>query len=294
MMNREEGKGPSEPKPRYVWDPKKLAWVETTETEIQEAAAESAAIEPETAEVTEESRVKARAEEVVEEAEVEAKAEEDTGVAVAESAAVESVAVQAAGPQYKGAGIRLAALLIDLVVFLVISIIVGQVSGASGLINSTSGQTVARVVTWQQWMYIGIITTYFVGFWAWRGQTPGKMLTGLKVVKTNGRPIGVGRAVLRYVVFFLYLMLWGFTGTLAFLFAIIFGVLIIIPFNKKKRTIHDFIAGTVVVGSRAPAPQPVEAEASGVSETAEVASASELSDPSGASESEADKTEQEK
>jgi uncharacterized RDD family membrane protein YckC len=290
MMNREEEKGQSEPKPRYIWDPKKLAWVETTETEIHEAAAERAAVEPETEEVTEESRAKAGAEEVVEEA----KAEEYTGVAVAESAAVESVAVQAAGPQYKGAGIRLVALIIDLVVFLVISIIVGQVSGASGLINSTTGQTVARVVTWQQWMYIGIITTYFVGFWAWRGQTPGKMLTGLKVVKTNGRPIGVGRAVLRYVVFFLYLMLWGFTGTLAFLFAIIFGVLIIIPFNKKKRTIHDFIAGTVVVGSRAPAPQPVEVEASDVSETAEVASASELSDPSGASESEADKTEQEK
>jgi len=50
-MNQEEKKGSSEPKPRYVWDPKKLAWVETTEPEIQEPATERAAVEPKPEEV---------------------------------------------------------------------------------------------------------------------------------------------------------------------------------------------------------------------------------------------------
>jgi hypothetical protein len=37
-MDRNEEKGSPEVKPRYVWDPKKLAWVETTEAETTEEA----------------------------------------------------------------------------------------------------------------------------------------------------------------------------------------------------------------------------------------------------------------
>ena len=44
----------------------------------------------------------------------------------------------------------------------------------------------------------GISIVYCVGFWVWRGQTPGKMLFGLKVVAADGRPISLGRAILRY------------------------------------------------------------------------------------------------
>lgn len=284
-MSGEEEKNPSESGPRYVWDPKKLTWVETTEAEVRETTAEEAAVAPETREVVEEGFAKAGAEEVAEEVKLEARVEADAREVVAESIAVKGAKAEEGGIQYKGAGIRLVALIVDLVVFVVISVIVGQVSGSSGIINSTSGTTVARALDWQEWLYIGIITTYFVGFWTWRGQTPGKMLTGMKIVKTNGRPIGIGRAILRFFVFFLYLMLWGLTGTLGYLFAIMIGILLIIPFNKKRRTIHDFIAGTVVVGSHAPAPQAVELEASSVSE---------LSDPPGTGESVVDGAEQAK
>jgi len=285
-MNQEEKKGLSEPKPRYVWDPKKLAWVETTEPEIREPATERAAVEP-------------KPEEVVEEAKVEAKAEEVTGEAAAEGAPA-AVIVEAVGPRYKGAGMRFVAFIVDLLAFLIISIVVGHLPGFSGvLLNTATGTKVAaNISAWQQWVYIVIVTVYFVGFWTWRGQTPGKMVIGAKVVKTDGSPIGIRRAVLRFIVYFLYLMLWGFTGSsLGLLIAIVIGALIIIAFNKKRRGIHDFVAGTVVVDSRAPAPQPVEAEAVDVAEateTAELPGTSEPSEPSVASEPEKDKTEPEK
>jgi len=281
-MNPEEKKGASEPKPRYVWDPKKLAWVETTEPEIQEPAMERAAVEP-------------KPEEVLEEAKVEAKAEADTGEAVEEVAAVEGAKVEAGGLRYKGPGVRFVAFVGDLVVFLVISIILGQVPGVSGIVNSVSDARTVSFAAWQQWMYIGIITAYFVGFWTWRGQTPGKMVTGLKIVKTDGSPIGIRRAVLRFIVFFLYLMLWAsLSVSIGVLFAIIIGALIITAFNKKRKGIHDFIAGTVVINSRAPKPEPVEVEASEVPEAAELPGTSELSEPPVASEPETDKTEQDK
>jgi uncharacterized RDD family membrane protein YckC len=116
-------------------------------------------------------------------------------------------------------------------------------------------------------LFAAIILFYFVGFWAWRGQTPGKMLIGAKIVKKDGRPIGIGRALLRFFVYFLYLLLWGFAGSrLIVLFVIIIIALIILAFNRRKRGIHDFIAGTVVIKSRPKKPMPVEYEPSVASE----------------------------
>ena len=39
------------------------------------------------------------------------------------------------------------------------------------------------------------------GFWTWRGQTPGKMIAGIKIVRTDGSSIGLGRAFIRYLMF---------------------------------------------------------------------------------------------
>ncbi len=79
---------------------------------------------------------------------------------------------------------------------------------------------------------IGII--YVIGFWTWRGQTPGKMVMGIKIIKTDGSPIGIGRAVLRYV------------GYLVSTIIICIGYLMI-AWDSKKQGLHDKIAGTYVV-----------------------------------------------
>jgi len=44
-----------------------------------------------------------------------------------------------------------------------------------------------------------VVLAYFVFFWTLVGYTPGKALLGLRIVRKDGRPISVGRAILRYL-----------------------------------------------------------------------------------------------
>ena len=70
----------------------------------------------------------------------------------------------------------------------------------------------------------------------WRGQTPGKRLAKVRVIKESGRPIdafeAIGRNLMRGVD-----ALPGFYGV---------GLLCMM-LNKKNRRLGDFVAGTVVV-----------------------------------------------
>jgi uncharacterized RDD family membrane protein YckC len=77
--------------------------------------------------------------------------------------------------------------------------------------------------------------------WAAAGRTPGKALFGLRVVRTDGTPVRLGRATLRSLAyFFSVVMLVGFLWVLA---------------DPRRQAWHDKLAGTVVVydrGRRAP------------------------------------------
>jgi uncharacterized RDD family membrane protein YckC len=83
------------------------------------------------------------------------------------------------------------------------------------------------------WQLIAIV--YFVGFWTWRGQTPGMILLGLRIAReADGAPPGLARSILRYVGYFIS-QLPLFLG------------FIWIAFDSRKQGWHDKIAGTVVV-----------------------------------------------
>jgi uncharacterized RDD family membrane protein YckC len=83
------------------------------------------------------------------------------------------------------------------------------------------------------WQLITIV--YFVGFWTWRGQTPGMMLLGLHIAReVDGSLPGLARSILRYVGYFIS-QLPLFLG------------FIWIAFDSRKQGWHDKIAGTVVV-----------------------------------------------
>lgn len=83
---------------------------------------------------------------------------------------------------------------------------------------------------------IALHAAYFVVFVGGCGQTPGKMLCGLAVVRRDGTPPGYGRALLRWVGSVIAaLPLWlGFLGVLV---------------TAERRGLHDWIAGTRVVRS---------------------------------------------
>lgn len=75
---------------------------------------------------------------------------------------------------------------------------------------------------------------YFVGFIGACGQTPAKMLTGVVVVRRDGKPAGYVRAFVRwlgYGVGFLTLGI-GFAAAI---------------FSEERRGVHDLLAGTRAV-----------------------------------------------
>ncbi|MBL7062021.1 MAG: RDD family protein [Dehalococcoidia bacterium] len=83
------------------------------------------------------------------------------------------------------------------------------------------------------WYFFSLF--YFIGYWVWCGQTPGKIAAGIKVVGSNGRPIGIGRAVLRYLV--------GYS----IYYVLSYIPFIVVAFQKQKRGVHDLIANTYVI-----------------------------------------------
>ena len=75
---------------------------------------------------------------------------------------------------------------------------------------------------------------YFVGFVGACGQTPAKMLTGIVVVRRDGRRAGYVRAFVRWLGYGV-----GFaTLGLGFLVAV---------FSRERRGVHDLLSGTRAV-----------------------------------------------
>jgi uncharacterized RDD family membrane protein YckC len=67
------------------------------------------------------------------------------------------------------------------------------------------------------------------------GQTIGKMVTGLRIVKMNGNGVSFGTILLRHLL--------GY-----FLTAITLGLgFLLVAFGRNGRALHDLVAGTVVV-----------------------------------------------
>ncbi|WP_247001972.1 RDD family protein [Halosolutus gelatinilyticus] len=86
---------------------------------------------------------------------------------------------------------------------------------------------------------IGLVlaVAYYAGSEAKWGQTPGKMLVGIRVVRTDGRDCTAGEAVLRNIT----KILGG-----AALLSIIVAIVLILATDENQR-LGDIIGGTTVV-----------------------------------------------
>ncbi len=76
--------------------------------------------------------------------------------------------------------------------------------------------------------------SYFVAFWVWRGQTPGKMVLGIKLTHTDASNLTIGDALIRYLGYIV--------STVVFFIGFIW-----IAFDSRKQGFHDKIANTYVV-----------------------------------------------
>lgn len=74
---------------------------------------------------------------------------------------------------------------------------------------------------------------YPVGFWVLLGQTPGKLLLGLRIVRVNGKPLTLRYALLRYFGYWLSAIPLG----LGFLWVLV---------DDTRQGWHDKLAGTCV------------------------------------------------
>jgi uncharacterized RDD family membrane protein YckC len=144
---------------------------------------------------------------------------------------------------YAGLGFRLAAILIDGVILWGINyIITGFWNISSGIPwTSTSVNALGDTITSPiphvglRWLtFLIILCGYFIGFWGWRGQTPGKMLTRTRITLLDGSRIGWNRSLIRFI---------GYLITAVFIFI----PFLWIAFDTRRQGIHDKMAGTYVI-----------------------------------------------
>lgn len=73
----------------------------------------------------------------------------------------------------------------------------------------------------------------------WSGFTVGKRVVGIKIVRTDGKKVGIGTTLKRYILASLvYIVTLGIALIIS---AFMIGL------RKDKRSIHDLIAGTQVI-----------------------------------------------
>jgi len=154
---------------------------------------------------------------------------------------------------YAGFWWRLAAVLIDGIILWAFNyVLTGVWNVATGIPWSSAGaaeigDTFAATAThvgWRWFVFILAFAVYFLVFWAWRGQTPGKMLTRLKITTLDGSNIGWNGALVRFI---------GYIASIVFLFV----GLIWVAFDTRKQGLPDKMANTYVI--RVP-PKGYEAE----------------------------------
>ncbi len=117
-------------------------------------------------------------------------------------------------------GNRFIALFIDGIVLAVIGFVLGALTGRSEL----GGFATFIVGVIYQWYFL---TTQ-------NGQTPGKRVMGIRVVKVNGQPLTAADVIIRYIGYYINSVVFALGWIWAF-------------FDSNKQGWHDKLAGTYVV-----------------------------------------------
>lgn len=137
-----------------------------------------------------------------------------------------------------GLGVRVVAFVLDAIVLFSFLMLFTALALLQLFLRTDTGARDSDAAVWTAtYMVLGwlaFVPLYYVALWAWRGQTLGQMAVRVKVVRADGGNVGLGRALVRFVVFalsalFLFL---GFVPALM---------------DEQRRGLPDLVAGTVVV-----------------------------------------------
>lgn len=140
--------------------------------------------------------------------------------------------------RYAGFWLRLGAYLVDLIIMVIIDYAIYLAPGfvyfaIVGELGSDEPAANALAIVILVLCVMASIA-YPICFWRWRGQTPGKMAAGIRVVRADESPLDWRAAVMRFLG---YVVNWL---TLGLLF-------VWVAFDDRKRGVHDRMAGTCVV-----------------------------------------------
>jgi uncharacterized RDD family membrane protein YckC len=134
---------------------------------------------------------------------------------------------------YGGFWVRVLAFILDALVLGLITSALAPLLGAGTTVTFEGNTWQVNTTANALGTLFGLV--YFVGFWGWRGQTPGMMAFNMRVVRAeDGGGVDWVRALLRYV------------GLIISFVVILIGV-IWAAFDDRKQGWHDKIAGTLVV-----------------------------------------------
>lgn len=145
------------------------------------------------------------------------------------------------GYEVVGIGSRFMAALVDTAIIVVLQIVANltlvlvlvnllEVDTGAGWVTAVFG-LISFVLLWGYYIFFEML---------WNGQTPGKRLTGLRVLRTNGTPITLTESIIRNLI-----------RIIDFLPAF-YGLGVVVMFvNAQSRRLGDLAAGTLVVRDQA-------------------------------------------
>lgn len=159
-------------------------------------------------------------------------------MAPSQRAATPALGGQPAPLAYAGLQLRVVAFILDVLVLISIFMLFVAAILALLLIDSSNSNPSDRAFL----ISAGILALYVFAFvplyhlllWTWRGQTVGMMAVRIKVLSRTGGRVSLGRAALRLFVY------------PASVVPLLLGVAIAL-FDRENRTLHDQLAGTIVV-----------------------------------------------
>jgi len=134
--------------------------------------------------------------------------------------------------RFGGLASRGAALVIDAaLVQLGFAVLVGAIGLVAALAGAKAGW-IAGTLAGAGWLLTGAV--YFVAFWSSTGETPGMRVMRLRVLTSSGARVSLLRALVR------------FAGLILAIIPLFAGFLPV-PFDRRRRALPDYLAGTVVV-----------------------------------------------
>ena len=141
--------------------------------------------------------------------------------------------------EYAGLMHRSLAITIDHIILGIIAIIISMPIGLSTLFSTdkiSPFMMLANMFSWIGAIVVVISILYFLYFESTTGQTLGKRMVGIKVVKENGKKLSFGDALIRTVFRIIDMLPVAY----------IIGFIVILVSQKKQR-VGDVVAKTIVV-----------------------------------------------